>query len=142
METPKHFTFAECIKSDTAKKKGIENIPSWDEIDCLRNLCLIVDKVREMWNSPLYISSGYRCQKLNAAVGGVGNSQHVKGEALDIQVSGKMLSDTKKLFQMIKGMDITFDQCILEIRGTRSWIHISAKLDSSKNRKQFLTISK
>lgn len=81
----KYFTITELTKSATATKQGIDNTPS---AEVTANLTALVDKVldplREIYGKPIYVSSGYRCPKLNKAVGGVSNSQHLKGEAADL----------------------------------------------------------
>ena len=73
----KHFSFKEMIKSDTAEAKGIDNIPDWDEINALQTLIeAVLEPLREWYDKPIYITSGYRCTALNEAVGGVPTSYH------------------------------------------------------------------
>jgi len=71
----KYFKFKELIRSSKADEKGIDNFPKDAEI--IDNLILVMenlDKIREEYGLPIYISSGYRCDELNKAVGGVSNS--------------------------------------------------------------------
>ena len=98
----KFFSLEEMTKSATAKRLGIDNTPS-DEIK--KNLTLFIDKVldpiRERYGSPIRVSSGYRCKKLNDVVKGSKTSQHMKGEAADlVPIDG----DTRRLFYLIKEM--------------------------------------
>lgn len=73
----KYFTFKEMIQSNTAKARGIENIPDWDDIYRLQRLIeTILDPLREWYGSPIIVNSGYRCEALNKAVGGVSTSYH------------------------------------------------------------------
>jgi uncharacterized protein YcbK (DUF882 family) len=56
----------------------------------------VLDDVREYFNAPVTITSGYRCEKHNKAVGGAPKSQHCEGIAADIKVSGKAPSEVYK----------------------------------------------
>ena len=127
------FTTNELIQSQTAKSLGINNIPPTAAhqalIDLIENT---LDPVRELWGSPVQINSGYRSPKLNKAVRGAANSQHMRGEAADITTGTK--AGNKKLFAMIVEGDIPFDQIIDEQDYT--WIHIS--YNCSNNRRQVL----
>lgn len=73
----KYFTIKELCASDTARRKGIENEPT---SEIVRNLTALVDNIldplREAWGKPIIVNSGYRCDALNKAVGGVPSSQH------------------------------------------------------------------
>lgn len=120
----KHFTTAEFARSSTADRLAIDNrIPK----AVLPNIVNLVDKVldllREAWGAPITVNSGYRCEELNKAVGGVTTSEHLVGCAADITAGS--ISDNKKLFKLILELDLPFNQLILE-KGGR-WIHISHK---------------
>lgn len=82
----KDFSYREFEASPTAERKGICNvITSFEVRDSIRALVdTVLQPLRDKWNAPLHINSGYRCQELNREVGGVPTSQHVKGEAADI----------------------------------------------------------
>ena len=98
----KHFTFQELTKSATAKRKGIDNSPS---MQVRANLAALVENVldplREAYGKPIVVTSGYRCEKLNRAVGGAASSQHVKGQAADIRSVQDTPEENKKLFDLI-----------------------------------------
>ena len=87
----KNFSYAEFEASETAKRKGIINvITSFEVRDAVKALTLkVLQPLRDIYGKPLEINSGYRCPKLNAEVGGVPTSQHVKGEAADIKTGNQ-----------------------------------------------------
>lgn len=127
----KYFTFKEMIQSDTAKSKGIENIPNWDQINALTNLVkYVLEPLRALYKKPVYVSSGFRSEALNEAVNGSKTSQHMKGEAADITAGSKKAN--MKLFELIRD-NLTFDQLIDE--SDYSWIHVSF---TKNNRNQIL----
>ena len=91
MNTPvtMHFTIEELYASETAKRLGIDNKPSVQKMINLVYLAAnVLEPLRVAMGEPVKISSGYRCEKLNKAVGGVYNSQHLKGQAADICIDG------------------------------------------------------
>ena len=84
MKKIKYFKLSEFINSVTAKRQQIDNTPSFEVVDNLNRLADYLDGIREKYGKPIFISSGYRCPLLNQAVGGVANSQHLKGLAADL----------------------------------------------------------
>ena len=118
----RHFTIQELTKSDTARRLGINNTPPSSAVTALHALVdNVLDPLREAWGGPIRVNSGYRCPKLNKAVGGTPNSQHQRGEAADITVGSR--SGNRRLLALIKQLDLPVDQCIDE-KGCR-WIHVS-----------------
>lgn len=113
-----NFTLEEMVRSQTAARYHIDNIPNEDQIARLTLLCGLLEKIRAI-TGPISISSGFRSPKLNERVKGSNTSQHMKGEAADIYVSGMSVED---LYQVIKNSDIQFDQLIQEFD---QWVHIS-----------------
>ena len=135
----KYFTLAEMCASDTAKAKGIKNQPTVTEVVNLTLLCTkVLDPLRKAMG-PIQISSGFRCAALNKAVGGVSNSQHMKGQAADINIKGD-IAYGKRLFAWIKA-NVEFDQLIWEknAAGTVYWIHVSYNLDGNRKKDFELT---
>jgi len=124
MEKMKYFTMRELTASATAKRRGIDNTPGTAEVE---NLVALVEKVldplREKFGAPIIVSSGYRCDRLNKAVGGVPSSQHRLGQAADIRTVSDKPSENKKLFDLIRTMGLPFDQLIDEYG--YNWIHVS-----------------
>jgi hypothetical protein len=120
----KYFTMDEMTRSDTARRYGINNTPNAEQKQNIRNLVdILLDPIRTAWGGPIRVNSGYRCSRLNALVGGVRGSQHTKGEAADIEVLSRNKADNKRLFNMIRSMNLPFDQLINEY--DYDWIHIS-----------------
>ena len=120
----KYFTIKELTKSATAQRKGIKNDPS---IQVCKSLTALIEKVldplREAYGKPIIVTSGYRCEKLNKAVGGAASSQHVKGEAADIRSVQDTPEENKKLFDLIVKLGLPFDQLINEYN--YDWVHVS-----------------
>lgn len=129
----KHFTIDELCCSDTARSRGIDNTPT-EEVR--KNLTALVDNVldplREWYSKPIYVNSGYRCPALNKAVGGVASSQHLTGQAADIDVNDR--AENRRLMKHIED-NLDFDQLIWENGG--AWVHVSYRADG-KNRRQVL----
>ena len=120
-----HFTMEELYASATAKAKGINNKPSVQQMINLVYLCAyVLEPLRVARNEPIKIGSGFRCQALNKAVGGVYNSQHMKGQAADLCIDGD-IQKGRKWFNYIKN-HLPFDQLIWEhnSKGTY-WVHVS-----------------
>lgn len=132
-----NFNLKEFIESPTAKAKKIDNTPPDNVIVNLTNLAQkVIQPLREWVGKPIKINSGYRCPKLNAAVGGAKTSQHMTGEAADLHIPS--ISEGKKWFEYIR-KNLPYDQLIWEHSSSGSyWIHVSCKRDVSKNRKQVI----
>ena len=129
---------AEVTRSETAKRKGISNMPTPEHIE---NFKLLAEKVfqpiREHFGKPIHISSGYRSKALNSAIGGALSSQHCSGEAIDIDMDGTDITNAQ-VFNYIKD-NLEFDQLIWEF-GTDTnpdWVHVSYE-STGKQRKQIL----
>ena len=142
MNTPvtMHFTIEEMYASDTAKRLGIDNKPSVQQMINLVYLCAnVLEPLRVAMGEPIKIGSGFRCQKLNKAVGGVYNSQHLKGQAADLCIDGD-IEKGRKWFEYIK-KNLPFDQLIWEKNPKTGsyWVHVSFVFpDFGKNRKQVI----
>ena len=133
----KNFTLEEMTASRTAKEKGIRNNPGQTDIV---NLCGLVHNVlqplRKWWGREVKIGSGFRSLALNNAVGGVRNSQHMRGEAADLCIDGDMAKG-RKWFEWIKA-NCDFDQLIMEHNAKGNyWVHVSYRCDC-KNRHQVI----
>ena len=128
----KNFTLEELYASDTARRKGIDNIPTRQAVV---NLTYVVTKIlqplRSTMQEPISISSGYRCSALNKAVGGVSNSQHLTGQAVDISIDGDMAKG-KRWFEWIR-KHCPFDQLIWEHNKQGVyWIHVSFNFQGNR----------
>jgi zinc D-Ala-D-Ala carboxypeptidase len=133
----KYVCYGEIIRSDTARRLGISNEPDQAIIEKIKLACNnVFDKARTHFGVPLFISSCYRSPEVNKAVGGKPNSQHLRGEAIDIDcdVFGKVTNI--QLFQYIRD-NLDFDQLLWE-GGKKGWVHVSYK--ATGNRKSVGTI--
>lgn len=130
MNLSQNFTLEELTHSDLAVRKGIKNDPDPDTLENLKTLASTLEQVREVLGTPILINSGYRCPKLNAAVGGSMTSAHVQGLAADF-ISPKFGTPREICLAVLKS-GIPFDQIIQE--GT--WVHLSV---DPRMRKQALT---
>jgi len=122
----KNFTLEEFYHSDTAQRLGISNVPGKNEIQFLTELVTtILQPLRDYYNIPITIRSGYRSAPLNRAVGGANNSQHMKGQAADITIHG-VANDL--IYTYIRE-NLPFDQLILEHVPASNpylgWVHVS-----------------
>ncbi len=132
----KYFTMTELTSSATARRKGIDNTPSGTEKAALTALVAnILDPLREAYGKPIVVTSGYRCAKLNRAVGGAPKSQHVAGEAADIRSLSDFPSENKRLFDLIVRLKLPFDQLIDEY--DYNWVHVSYSI---RNRREVLHV--
>lgn len=135
-----YFTDEELLRSATAERHGIANRPDAEaqkNLDALR--WGVLNPLRERWGKPIYVTSGYRCARVNRLVGGDPNSQHTKGEAADI--GGTSPKENLAMAKVLLSLPNGFDQLILEETGRGDllpeWLHVSWKRVGS-NRRQVL----
>lgn len=121
----KDFSYREFERSEVADAKHICNvITSFEVRDSILALVEnVLQPLRDAWGKPLKVNSGYRCKALNAAVGGVPTSQHVKGEAADIAAG-----DPVKLARLAVKLGLPFDQMILY----PTFVHFSHRLNGEQ----------
>ena len=138
MKKPKYFDLQELLDSSTARKLSDQNMPSWTIVENLLELALFLDGIREAWGNPVYVSSGFRNEKINKAVGGVATSAHLRGDAADIYVAGgKTAMDKFGEFLVDYLKDKRFDQLLREkSKSGGYWYHISLKNKDGLQRKQ------
>ena len=122
----KHISWKEATGSNTAKKLDINNTPDDEQ---LANMKIIADELfeplRERVGQPIRVNSFFRCEELNSAIGGsVTTSQHIKGQAIDLDATKGMTN--KELFCIIKS-EFEYDKLIWEHGDNENpdWIHIS-----------------
>lgn len=128
MNLTNNFRLLEFTVSGTATARGIKNEPNEEQIENLHKLCSrLLQPLRELYNEPFKINSGFRSQELNKAVGGVPTSQHLKGQAADVRVA-----EPRKLLTELLKSGLIFDQAILY----PTFLHLS--YNSANNRKQVL----
>ena len=136
MKLSENLELAEVLRSESAKRNGIANIPTKEHIENLKALAVnIFQPIRDHFKVPIRISSGYRSKELNKRIGGSQTSQHSKGQAIDIDQDGTSITNKQVFDFILENLD--FDQLIWEF-GTNNnpdWVHVSC---SDKNRKQVL----
>lgn len=144
MNLSKNLTLFEMIRSDMAKRKGVSNQPTPEHIENMKVLAeKIFQPIREHFGVPIYITSGYRSAALNKKIGGSRNSQHLTGEAIDIDMDGHSSEVTNvQVFNWIR-QNLSFDQLIWEYGNGSSpdWVHVSYNT-SGTNRRQVLRATK
>jgi hypothetical protein len=140
MKLSENLSLAEVTRSETAKRRGISNMPTPEHIENFKKLAEnVFQPIRNHFGVPIHISSGYRSKALNTAIKGSLNSQHSLGEAIDIDMDGSANGVTNKMvFDFIKD-NLDFDQMIWEFGNSTNpdWVHVSYK-SSGKQRKQIL----
>ncbi|GAB3164651.1 D-Ala-D-Ala carboxypeptidase family metallohydrolase [Telluribacter humicola] len=138
MNLTTHFRLSEFLFSQEATRKGIAEQfePSPQIVQNLNALCVnILEPLRINLNVPIRITSGYRCARLNRAIGGAAKSQHLVGEAADIEADGVT---NKEVLDRIIALQLPYDQLISEFpdeQGNPKWVHVSF---SARNRRQVL----
>lgn len=130
MQISKNFNLKEFTKSATAKKLNIDNskVPEYVKNNIKELVYQVLQPLRDYIDKPITINSGYRCLKLNAAVGGVPTSQHVQGQAVDIKVDGMKPFE---IAQAVLDLHLPYDQLILY----NDFVHISI---GTRDRRQLL----
>ena len=121
----KYFSFAEFSRSATAAEKGIDNtIPFAAKVNIERLVRLILDPVRMAWGAPLYVTSGYRCVRLNVEVGGAKKSYH---KCYDDHAAADITTGSRdgniELYNAIKDSSLPYLELICE--GDGAWLHVA-----------------
>ena len=137
----KSFTLEEFVKSQEAIRLGIDNTPDEEQIFNLQLLCNnVIQPVRDYFNKPVVISSGYRSPALCEAIGSSATSQHTKGQAADFEIFG--IHNKEVADFIVNSLD--WDQCILEFWNEKDpnsgWVHCSYAYGA--NRRQYLKAEK
>ena len=135
MKLTKNFSLEELTRSDTAERKGIDNSPTAEHIHNLAALCEnVLQPLRDKIKHSIRVTSGYRSEKLNNAIGGSKTSEHSFGKAADIKLIIDGENKSEILYLAILEMGIPFRQMIWEFgdEETPSWVHISFNKDDNK----------
>lgn len=137
MDISKHISLYEATRSQTASRLGIKNIPNAKEIERMKLTAeKVFEPVRVHFGKPITVSSFFRSEALNKAIGGSATSQHRFGEAIDIDNDSS--PSNREIFFWIKD-NLEFDQLIWEFGGSKnpSWVHVSYT-NQRPNRMQLL----
>ena len=138
MKNPKYFQLSEFLESETAQVLNINNFPTWEEVECMKQFAInTLDVIRSRWGQALLISSGFRVPELNIAVGGSITSDHMNGLAVDIKLPH---SSRKKLVELYTLIVYLTEQGIINIEQVifyhkKGIIHIRV---GERRRKQFI----
>ena len=136
-----YFTIKELCHSDTADTYHIINIPDEEDLKNLNRLIDFLNPLRECWGSAIIINSGFRCEFLNGFVGGVNNSSHLTGNAVDmVPANGEFDKFIEFLKDYLK--DKKFDQCIVESTKYSKWIHFALYKNDGQQRCRIFELKK
>jgi hypothetical protein len=126
----------EGVYSTTAKRLGLDNTPTEADIKNMELICeKIFEPLRAHVNGPIKINSFYRGPVLNKAIGGSKSSQHMTGQAMDIDDKYSYMSNAD-MYKFIKN-NLDFDQIIWEFGDddNPNWIHVSyVSAEANRNR--------
>lgn len=129
MNITKNFKLDEFTRSDTARIRKIDNTPSKKIIEELTKLCEeVLQPIRDKYGKPINVTSGYRSEALNKAVGGSVTSQHRLGQAADIKAAdGNQRALYDVIESMVKNGEIKVGQLIWEKGDNKApqWVHVS-----------------
>ena len=140
MKLSENLSLAECLKSKTATRLGINNEPHDEWV--VENLKALAEHIfqpcRDHFGCPIYVSSGYRSPDLNRAIGGAKRSQHMEGRALDLDCDVYGVITNAELFNYIRE-NLDFDQMVWEFgdEDNPDWVHVSY-VHGGHNRKRCL----
>ena len=143
MKLTEHFTLEEMTRTSV---RDVDNRPTQEAIDNLKRVCGWLEMLRGEWNrrygegdDPIVINSGYRSVAVNNAVGGVKGSNHLRGCAADIRVSGteQLLRYAVILLDISDESQEDFDELLLERKGNKLWLHFAVKATGNRRRIAF-----
>jgi len=128
MQLTPHFTLTELTRSAKAEQLGIDNSPPPEIVPRLVLLAELLERIRATLNCPVIVTSGYRCERLNMAVGGATTSDHPRGHAADIVAPafGTATEVARILAPLVSTLSI--GQLILEGVGGKQWVHVSTRV--------------
>lgn len=129
----KNFTFFELTKTGFADLQEQNRADAVIYKDNLVLLCLkILQPIRDYWQRPVIINSGFRCPALNEQIGGSKTSQHLFGQAADFIVKDIGCGFIFDNF-LTALSSVNFGQFIFEKKGDKEWLHISLPTKTRKN---------
>ena len=129
-----HFSYREMTRSEWAALHHADNTPDELQLAALINLCQKLGEPLRRQFGPIRVNSGFRSQRVNEGVHGVGNSKHLSGEAVDIHIDSE--EQGRAYYRFILS-HVDFDQLLFEHnRKGAMWLHCSVCLDPAQNRHQ------
>jgi len=137
MQLTPHFSIEELIASESAARAGIDNSPPKSLMPSLLIVAQGLEAVRSLLGGrSIHVTSGFRCPKLNALVGGAPNSAHMKGLAADIICPE--FGTPLQICQAVAASGVAFNQVIHEFG---HWCHVEFCIPPNQGTRQLLTIT-
>ena len=133
-----HFVLGEFTKSNYPE---VYNIPSHEAIANLKRVCVWLEVLRERYNEPIRINSGYRSPQLNRKVGGAATSNHLTGCAVDIRTSGyeQAIEYAAIMIAYAKESQQVFDELLIEKnRYGAIWMHFAVRPKENRHKVSFI----
>jgi hypothetical protein len=139
MKLSDHFTIGELTKTSAM---GIDNTPSHAAVLNLKNLCENwLEPLRQRYNKPILINSGFRSEAVNKAIGGVKGSNHLTGCAVDIRVTGpeQAIRYACILLDIADESKRDYDELLIERspKGTY-WLHFAVRPSGNRKKVRFI----
>lgn len=125
MNENNYFTVDDLIKSHTARLRQIDNQPSTEimkELEMTACKMNVIGLYAHMMGATIQVTSGYRCEELNKIVGGVNNSLHMQGRAVDFVVSDNKIKH--ELYVSLLSPEAHERLRICELIEHKTYIHI------------------
>mgnify|MGYP001940546596 FL=1 len=144
MQITEHFNLKELTRSETARRLGLQNTPSSAEMANIQYTAEQLEKIRAYVGRGIVVTSCFRSERVNKAVGGSPTSAHRFGLAADCDAIGlTSLAFAKEIIKMRDEGKIMFDQLILEFpeRGDGAWVHVGFRRNNPM-RNQIMTATK
>jgi hypothetical protein len=133
-----HFVLGEFTKSNYPE---VYNIPSHEAIANLKRVCVWLEVLRERYNEPIRINSGYRSPQLNRKVGGAATSNHLTGCAVDIRTSGyeQAIEYAAIMIAYARESQQVFDELLIEKnRYGAIWLHFAVRPKENRHKVSFI----
>ena len=132
----KHVSYHEGTYSRTGERRDLDNTPNAGQLKCMKEVAEnLFEPLREWVGGPIKINSFFRGEPVNTAIGGSTRSQHMKGQAIDIDDTFGHKTNAE-MYHYIKD-NLDFDQMIWEFGSNDNpdWVHVSyVSPDKNRNR--------
>lgn len=140
----KYFSLLEFVRSDTAARLGIDNNPPEEIVNHIKEFIeTILDPIRSEWGRAVYVSSGYRCRRLNSAVGGALYSGHKYGWCADLRVKDRSIREFAEFIKSwMRRNGYAWDEILYESSGGVQWVHFAWKGYGGRQRMKSFDIVK
>jgi len=129
-----HISYQEATESETAEKLGVKNDPPDEILEVMKVTARkLFEPLRRFWKTAIWVSSFYRSPQVNAALKGSKDSQHMKGEAMDIDAQVYGMISNRQVFEYLRD-NVIFDQLIWEEGNDDEpdWVHVSFRANANR----------